>query len=439
MIKRLLTLTFFLACSETLLAERYVVSEDAFGNTSAESYRQESSEKTAELGNTEPVIPRPESLNQIVDSVSQSDAPSKLTETINPIVTVGVDSLQLEQATTTSNDARVQELAQENELNSPVVPDVSSATAEAVDPFEQAYKASEAQETDPIIKRLRANVGGNAYDATAINEADFVDSEDLLQGNVNEDGERPFYMTMNPDGEQDVIFYSPSVMRKAIKEREYKEQLSTATIFRADKAALVAVPKRADPTALRILQGGLEKKQSFFEQFSQTCCGNLPTIELLDLSEDARVFDELNKNDTSYRFVDGTSRYALAKLPNRDQNYLIVVKTFVRNFKEFGIEHGVFIPQVVFLDENMSPTRVASDIVMQSFSETWTSYGYLKAVLEVEQTAAMRERFILLYTNKDQLRRRSQVQNEEGLWDIEHMDVGSLEVSLVHDFESALK
>jgi hypothetical protein len=87
----------------------------------------------------------------------------------------------------------------------------------------------------------------------------------------------------------------------------------------------------------------------------------------------------------------------------------------------------------------MSPTRVASDIVMQSFSETWTSYGYLKAVLEVEQTAAMRERFILLYTNKDQLRRRSQVQNEEGLWDIEHMDVGSLEVSLVHDFESALK
>jgi len=439
MIKRLLTLTFFLACSEALLAERYVVSEDAFGNTSAESYRQELSEKTPELGNAEPAISRPEGLNQIVDSVSQSDAPSKLTETINSIVTVGADYLEPEQATTKSNDAPVQELVQENELNAPVVPDVSSATAEAVDPFEQAYKASEAQETDPIIKRLRANVGGNAYDATAINEADFVDSEDLLQGNVNEEGERPFYMTMNPDGEQDVIFYSPSVMRKAIKEREYKEQLSTATIFRADKAALVAVPKRADPTALRILQGGLEKKKSFFEQFSQTCCGNLPTIELLDLSEDARVFDELNKNDTSYRFVDGTSRYALAILPARDQNYLVVLKSFVRKFKELGIEHGVFIPQVVFLDENMKPTRIASDIVMQSFSETWTSYGYLKAVLEVEQTAAVRERFILLYTNKDQLRRRSQVQNEEGLWDIEHMDVGSLELSLVHDFESALK
>ncbi|WP_197472120.1 hypothetical protein, partial [Oleiphilus sp. HI0067] len=240
-------------------------------------------------------------------------------------------------------------------------------------------------ETDEVIRRLRANEGRNAYDATKVNPAEFVDSEDLLQGNVDSDGDRPFFVTFDGTGESNVIFYSPQVIKEEIERRKTNESVSKATTHSVeDVNQSISLPDNADPNVARILS--LDEADSYFERFNTRCCNKIPNVGVLQLRSDKSLHVPIGQDDFSYRFIDGDSRYRLVRVPNLKKDYLLTVKTFVKGYKQYGIKHGAFIPQIVMLDRDKNVTRVISDISATSHAETWSSYGYLKSVIEVKQT-----------------------------------------------------
>lgn len=416
-------------------AERYIVSDDAFGNTGAKQVSELDEEELEKLS-------RPEKAGVDVSSDVSQVAPTNNSEPVRQEEgPVTVDSYQNTVSDVTPDNPVPDELVNQAQANdqqgslergaiteSPSGSDAVNELSE--NPFDRALRESQKNETDEVVKRLRAQAGDPSFDATKVNPADFVDSEDLLQGNVGSDGERPFFVTFDNEGESNVIFYSPQVMQEEVNRREKEERVSDAVVFTPDEVdSELVLPDSADPVAAQIFAGG--NRASYFSRFETRCCKKLPNVGVLELRRDKGLRVPINRDDFSYRFVDGDSRYRLVRLPDVRKNFLLTLKTFVKSYKKQGIQHGAFIPQVVMLDRDKNVTRIITNLSADSHAETWSNYGYLKSVIEVEQTGIDSEAMLLIYTRADDLRRSSTVEDSSGSWEIKHMEVGSLEVTVV--------
>lgn len=420
---RALFIAVLMCCGASASAERYIVSDDAFGNTGA---KQVSELDEQELEKLKAFEQNESEADDSVDEVVEINEPVASDETALDRIESDASSTQLEAASETKVNVTSQSKVAEGEIPEPKT--VTNVAPE--NPFERALRESEKNETDEVIKRLRAQGGDSTFDATKVNPADFVDSEDLLQGNVNSDGERPFFVTFDNQGESNVIFYSPQVMQDEIKRRESEERVSDAIIYTAaDAGSQLTLPEGADPVAAKILSSG--NQLSYFNRFTQRCCKKLPNVGTLDLRRDKGLHVPIERADFSYRFVDGDSRYRIVKLPDVRKNFLLTIKTYVKSYKNLGIDHGAFIPQVVLMDRDKNVTRIISNMSAKSHAETWSTYGYLKSVIEVEQSTVDYEALLLVYTRAEDLRQTSTVEDSSGAWEIEHMEIGSLEVAVV--------
>ena len=399
-------------------AERYIVADDAFGNTDAKQVSELDNEELEQLKRRE------------IEAADNPADSSEVTETFQSSEDEAVDTPQISKTPEQSIDSTQTYSSSEEGLDSEPQASSEAENDLAENPFDRALRESQLNETDEVVKRLRAQGGDPSFDATKVNPADFVDSEDLLQGNVGSDGERPFFVTFDNEGESNVIFYSPQVMQEEVNRRETEEQVSDAVVYASDDAGVeFALPEGADPVAAQILSSG--NRATYFDRFEGRCCKKIPNVGVLSLRRDKGLHVPISRKDFSYRFIDGDSRYRLVRLPDVRKNFLITLKTFVKSYKKQGIEHGAFIPQVVMLDRDKNITRIITNLSAESHAETWSNYGYLKSVIEVDQTGIDAEVMLLVYTRADDLRRSSTVEDSSGSWEIKHMEVGSLEVTVV--------
>jgi len=435
-IQRAFVLVSCLTASSHLMAERYIVTDDVFGNAAAKQYTEQEAkailEADAELNEPTSVEDSPKE-DRTVEGASVKDSTEQTSETAtdNAADVAALDGTLSNKAVENpplDNSADATTRSAEGSNSDPRT-QLEQQAEPKENPFERALRLSEENETDEVIRRLRAQGGDTSFDATKVNPADFVDSEDLLQGNVNSDGERPFYVTIDSQGESNVIFYSPKVIEDEINRREAEELISDAVVYSADDTmSELNLPEGADPVAARILSSGVA--ESYFTRFSGQCCGGLPNVGVRTLRTDKALHVPLQREDFSYRFVDGDSRYQLVKLPDFGRDYRVTVKSFVRSYKDEGIKHGAFIPQLVMLDRNKNVRRIISELDSESHAETWSSYGYLKSVIEVQQQQIDAEALILVYTRARDLRRVTTIEDSSGRWEIKHMEVGSLEFEI---------
>lgn len=424
MLLRISFIILLLHASSLVHAKRYVVSDDAFGSTSATPLSELSESEKSRLEERESsAVSEPDSPTESSARVSDSLAQDPISES------EALSDDQSQQSVSQPSIIEPNSYSSDSSVPSNV-PDANSvAEQEAENPFERELRLSQENETDEVIRRLRANEGRNAYDATKVNPAEFVDSEDLLQGNVDSDGDRPFFVTFDGTGESSVIFYSPQVIKEEIERRKTNESVSKATVHSVeDVNQSISLPDNADPNVARILSLG--EADSYFERFNTRCCNKIPNVGVLQLRSDKSLHVPIGQDDFSYRFIDGDSRYRLVRVPNLKKDYLLTVKTFVKGYKQYGIKHGAFIPQIVMLDRDKNVTRVISDISATSHAETWSSYGYLKSVIEVKQTDVDAETMLLVYTRAKDLRTVSVVEDSSGSWEVKHMEIGSLELEI---------
>lgn len=407
------------------LAERYQVVQDRFGNLDAEVSVQEPSvpaesssssinalspSKAASVDNAT-VLPLPVQEEAEAASLSPTETPAVQTDSA---VSAGVIESASEMPLSEPS-----ELVEESLSESPSTPTISDKPARSLSKFEKIFLENE---------------GRNPYDATVVKDEDFVDADAVLEGRVDSPSQQPFFITRDPDGNENVTFYSPSLAKEAKEQRALKLSYSKATIYRPDDTDGVYIeelPASADPMAVQILTGGKGRFENYFDSFSKRCCSALPkagvkTIEF-GRSEHLRVLEET----LPYRFHEGDSRYLIFKLPDSAENFAIQLRAFIKEFRGLDIDHGVFYPQIVMLDINLQPLRIIANPVLEFTPESWSNYGYLQGVFEVDRTEGREEVYALLNTTRDALKKASQYDYEAGRITIRHMKFGELGVKAV--------
>lgn len=405
-------------------AERYQVVEDRFGNLDAEISSEPAPAQKADSSEQSGIEP-PASHSEISPAVRPipSDADSTTVEVSPDSPTIPAQQTeQTEQAEVlTLKPAPVGDVDDRGSISPDmaVMEDEGEPHSRKLGKFERIFLENE---------------GRNPYDATTIEDEDFVDADALLEGRADSPSTQPFFITRDPDGNENVTFYSPSLAKQAKAERELKLEYSKATVYKpgdTDGVYIGDLPEGADPIAVQILTAGKGRFENYFDSFSKRCCSDLPKTGVKTIgfgrSEHLRVLEE----SMPYRFNEGDSRYLIFKLPDSKENFAIQLRAFIKEFGNQDIEHGVFYPQIVMLDINLQPLRIIANPVLEFTPESWSNYGFLQGVFEVDRTEDREEVYVLLNTTKDALNKLSQYDYDEGRIVIQHMKYGELGVKAV--------
>ena len=129
-------------------------------------------------------------------------------------------------------------------------------------------------------------------------------------------------------------------------------------------AEILELPEGADPIAASILNSGDTLSSSYMDTFTKYCCVNLPNQDIPNIELGKPRFFPLTQEALPYRFNEGDSRYIIIRLPSDSSaNYPLRLRSFIRGHKKWGIEHGVFFPQLVTLDKDKKPLRIFSAVL----------------------------------------------------------------------------
>jgi len=394
--------------SANVCAERYLVTEDGFGNFSAE--RAEDQESIP----VDTAVP-----DSLVPSTKKAP-PSQSTKH-----EIG------EQLDTESKQIQVVEKGRVS-----LVSENKQAETKKISVFERVYLETERKAKENALNELKKKgVEGTDYDATKVNQVDFVDGDDLARTGGREEVEKaPYFITVDANGNLQNTFYDPVLVGEALdKQRNKKIEYTQARVY--ERSVLeedgLALPEGADAIAAQILKSGNKELELYFDTFSKRCCSMLPNILVPKLEMGRSKAFKISDDDLYYRFSEGDSRYLLVALPAESHtNYPLRIRTFIRTFKKKSIEHGVFFPQIVTLDAEKNPLRIMSGPLLKYIEETWTTHGYLEGVFEIDRSENKDEHYLLINTTKPVLRQTSTIETEDPV-EIIHMSVGSFELEAI--------
>lgn len=412
-------------------AERYYVTQDGFGNVDAEKQSEETEQsldarvKVPTAESAVVGVESPESDPSLTESESAADKVSEVLVQTND----SPESSELEQpdfpietsdaqfASVEGGEAATQEpKAQTSEVDSVVAAEADAVRQRKIlSPFERAFLESEGQ---------------NPYDATAIDESLYVDSQDLLEGKVTQKDQQPFFITRDQDGNESVTFYSPSLAVEAKNNADSAIRFTEATIYSRSEQDVVAarLPADADPVAVQILLQGEAPGESYFEGFVKRCCERLPKAGVKVLEFGRSELLSVDRDLLPYRFTEGDSRYLIIRLPESSSNYPFELRSFIHRYKQEAVESGVFFPQLITLNKELKPMRVIADPVLEYIPETWSGYGYLRGFFEIDRTEDLEEEYILINTTRKALKTSSEYFHPESPITVQHMKFGSLGV-----------
>jgi hypothetical protein len=445
------------------IAERYRVVEDSFGNfDAAPDQSDESSKKTLLL--TPSSASAATTAAPVDKKVVEEMAALPVEAVINPDIRSSDSGLSSAESSYTDAAARPLLVSPADglggQISSPAQPlqAPTGATLEEVDRgavplsagdpllnteaedsgLNSADKVAEGVGSKKVLgvfeRAFLENEGANPYDATEVQESDFIDSQALLDGTAERESEQPFFVTRNIDGTENITFYSPSLAKQARQNAGTALNYSKATIYKesdADGVYINELPDDADPVAVQILSAGKAEFENYFDAFSKQCCEEIPKAGVKVLTFERSEHLKIERESLPYRFNEGDSRYLIFKLPDSLENFALQLRAFIRRFKDQKIAHGVFYPQLVMLDATLRPLRIIADPILDYTPETWSNYGYLQGVFEIDRKEGSEEVYVMLNTTKDHLRKVSLYEAEGGV-EIRHMRYGELGVKALY-------
>lgn len=249
-------------------------------------------------------------------------------------------------------------------------------------------------------------------------QANYPDAEELRsRGYVREEDSQPYFTWRDADGNVRTSYYQPDTRTDEKKGFVAPPVRTTpARVYRAGDMPLTSEPVAGyDPDAFAIL--GIEKGgNNYLERFSETCCQALDT-ENHERWQEGREFGiRLTENSPTHRFLTGESPYQLIALPHDDSPGEWVVR--LRSY----FSKGVVVPSIVFLDGELSPVRLVTDLVSDFEPENWHRRGYLEARIPV--FAVKEERWMLVFTRTRDLEGQTVIETRRGPRKIYHVSTG---------------
>lgn len=278
--------------------------------------------------------------------------------------------------------------------------------------------------TDSSTQKTSASEGKDSQ----FNLKNYPDGEDLARhGYVRDPNHRPFFSWFDALGIEHTTPYQPPPDKKELESTARADKSATsiqtrslytqARVLRPGMAR--GIPKNANPAAIKFL--GLDKTPSLFAHFKSYCCKGVSKSNELTLPPDRSFEVGLTDSSPVHRFDTGVSPYRLVRLPKGGGAYDLQVRSFVH--------HGVFVPSLVFLTGKFRVTRVMTDMVFDYVPENWYRYGFLHARVAVHPEKG--ERWLLIYTRKQDLKDETIVTHDGRSLTIPHKATGSLALEKV--------
>lgn len=248
--------------------------------------------------------------------------------------------------------------------------------------------------------------------------ANYPDAEELRsRGYVREEDGKPYFTWRDADGNVRTTYYQPDTRTDEEKGFVAPPAGTTpARVYRAGDIPLAPEPLAwHDPDAFAIL-GIEEGGDNHLERFSETCCQALDTQNHERWQEGREFGIHLTENSPVHRFLTGESPYQLIALPHDDglEERIVRLRSYAGK--------GVFVPSVVFLDSELSPVRLVTDLVSDFEPENWHRRGYLEARIPV--FAAKEERWMLVFTRARDLEGQTVIETRRGPLKIPHVSTG---------------
>lgn len=253
----------------------------------------------------------------------------------------------------------------------------------------------------------------------------YPDAEELRRkGYVREEDGQPYFTWRDADGNVRTSYYQPDTRTDEEKGRVLPSVETTpATVYHADEALLESAPVEGhDPNAFAIL-GIKDTGDGYLTRFSETCCQTLD-VQNHERWQEGREFGvPLKESVPEHPFLTGLSPYQLIALPKEEQRGERVFR--LRSYAS----KGVFVPSVVFLDGQLRPVRLVTDMVSDFEPENWHRRGYLEARISVSN--ARNERWMLIFTRSDDLAGQTVIDTRRGPRKIPHVKTGEIGLIIV--------
>lgn len=248
--------------------------------------------------------------------------------------------------------------------------------------------------------------------------SNYPDAEELRSRGYQRDDESPPYFTWrDADGNLRTTYYQPDT--RTDEEKGFiapPAGTTPARVYRDGDIALTSEPVIGhDPDVFAIL-GVEDAGANYLERFAETCCQTLDTENHERLPEGRESGFRLTKSAPVHRFLTGESPYQLVALPGGDRLEEQVVR--LRSFAS----KGVFVPSVLFLDSDLNPVRLVTDLVSDFEPENWHRRGYLEARIPVFSNEE--ERWMLLFTRSEDLEGQTVIETNRGPKKIPHVSTG---------------
>lgn len=299
--------------------------------------------------------------------------------------------------------------------------------------FERKMLETEGKTRDELLKDLD-NQSSDSNKVIVLDGIRYVDGNALLQDeSLAEEGPR-YFTAVDADGRQHNIYFNPEMekrARNALREKPLQYTRANEYVQKEDvqSGSSPLGLEGAEPAALAIL--GSATPRDYFAEFADSCCMQLPNRVVQELQSGVVLFFDIKSSDSPYRFSEGDSRYVLVRLPDGNKDFAVRLKTFIKEFRRQDIDHGVFYPQVTMLSAEKRPLRILRDADFDFAGETWSSYGFLQGIFRISrESEGAEERFILIHTDRNALKKSSYFESGDGFMQVNHMPTGSVSIEL---------
>ncbi|WP_239985685.1 MalM family protein [Marinobacter salexigens] len=256
--------------------------------------------------------------------------------------------------------------------------------------------------------------------------ANYPDAEELRRkGYVRDGDEQPYFTWRDADGTLRTTYYQPDTRTDEEKGATVPAVGATpATVYLAGAVLAESAPVPGhDPDAFAIL-GIKETGVDYLTRFSETCCNTLNT-EAHERWQEGREFGvRLEESSPEHRFLTGVSPYQLIALPQTDRigGEMYRVRSYANK--------GVVVLSVLFLDSELKPLRLVTDMVSDFEPENWHRRGYLETHIPVSNTRK-KEHWMLLFTRDVDLQGQTVIETRHGLLRIPHVTSGEIGLTTV--------
>lgn len=255
--------------------------------------------------------------------------------------------------------------------------------------------------------------------------ANYPDGEELRRrGYVREGDEQPYFTWIDADGTVHNSYYQPDT--RTDEEKGHIAPIlgaTPATVYRTGDTLAEAEPVAGyDPDAFAIL-GIKDTNDDYLTRFSETCCHTLDTKGHDRWQENREFGVHLKKSSPVHTFLTGESPYQLIALPQGQQaeGQMLRLRSYASK--------GVVAPSVLFLDGDLRPVRLITDLVSDFVPENWHRRGYLEARIPYFSNGA--ERWMLIFTRQQDLEGQTVIETRRGPRRIPHVSTGEMGLSMI--------